>query len=134
MQYPATAGAGDASVGTINGLRDQDYHNGVAPQALLALRFIYQDRVSVDVTGGEYFVSDVAADRNGRGGHDNIARADVSFSWRIFGHHALSVRYQKTQRNAEYPVLGDRSQSRSTVGIFYTLLGREGFSAADWRK
>jgi hypothetical protein len=121
-------------VGTINGLRDQDYHNGVAPQALLAMRFIYGDRVSLEITGREYFVSGVAADRTGRGGHDNIARADASLSWRVFKQHAISVRYQRSQRNAEYPVIGDRSQSRSTIGIFYTLLGREGFAASDWRQ
>jgi hypothetical protein len=134
MQYTATLGAGYASVGTINGIRDQDYHNGVAPQALVALRFIFQDRASLEVTGREYFVSGVAADRSGRGGHDNIARADVSLSWRMYKQHALAVRYQLSRRDATYPVIGERSQSRSTVGIFYTLLGREGFSAHDWRQ
>jgi hypothetical protein len=38
-------GAGYASVGTINGIRDQDYHFGVAPQALLALRLIFGDKL-----------------------------------------------------------------------------------------
>jgi hypothetical protein len=98
------------------------------------VRLIYADRASLEVTGREYFVSGVAADRAGRGGHDNIARADVSLSWRIHKQHAVSVRFQHSQRNAEYPVIGDRSQSRNTVGIFYTLLGREGFSASDCRK
>jgi hypothetical protein len=134
MQYTATVGAGYASVGTINGLHDQDYHYGIAPQALLAFRFIFADRASLDITGREYFVSSVASDRAGRPGHDNIARADVSLSWRLYKQHAIAVRYQKSQRNASYPDLGDRSQSRSTVGIFYTLLGREGFSASDWRQ
>jgi hypothetical protein len=134
MQYTATLGAGYASVGTINGLRDQDYHNGIAPQALLAMRLIYADRAALEITGREYFVSSVAADRTGRGGHDNIARADVSFSWRVYKQHAVSIRYQRSRRDATYPVIGDRSQDRTTVGIFYTLLGREGFSAADWRK
>ena len=30
-------------------------------------------------------------------------------------------------------ILGDRSQLRGTVGIFYTLLGRERFGAVDWQ-
>jgi hypothetical protein len=134
MQYTAMLGAGYASVGTINGLRDQDYHNGIAPQALLALRFIFADQASLDITGREYFVSSVAASRAGREGHDSIARADVSFTWRVHKQHAVAVRYQATRRDATYPDLGDRSQSRSTIGIFYTLLGREGFSASDWRQ
>jgi hypothetical protein len=133
MQYTALLGAGYASVGTINGTRDNDYHYGVAPQALLAMRFIFADRASLDITGREYFVSRVAADQAGREGHDNIARADAAITWRVHKQHAVAIRYQWSQRDASYPDLGDRTQSRSTVGIFYTLLGREGFSAQDWR-
>ena len=110
-------------------MQDRDYHYGIAPQALLALRFIYADRVSLDVTGREYFVSGVAADRAGRGGHDNIARADISLSFRVHKQHAIALKYLWSRRDASYPDLGDRSQTRGTLGIFYTFLGREGFSA-----
>jgi hypothetical protein len=134
LQGTVTAGAGYAGVGTINGTRDQDYHYGVAPQILAALRLIMSDRVSLDATVRDYFVSNVAEDRAGRGGHDNIARADVSLSWRVHKQHAIAVKYLWSHRSAEYPVIGDRSQTRATIGIFYSLLGREGFSAHDWRE
>jgi hypothetical protein len=135
MQYTALAGVGYAGVGTLRPQREErDYHYGVAPQALLALRLIFGDRVAFDVTGREYFVSNVAAQEGGRGGHDNIARADVSLSWRFYKQHAVAIKYLWNRRDAQYSDLGDRSQTRATIGIFYSLLGREGFSAADWRQ
>ena len=133
VQGTALVGAGYATVGTINGIRDQDYHSGVAPQALLALRAIFSDRASLDLTAREYFVSDVAADRSGRGGHDNIFRGDASFTVRIHKQHALAVRYVWSRRDATYPVIGERTQSRGSIGIFYTLLGQDRFGSQNWQ-
>lgn len=123
-------GVGYAAVGTINGNDDRDYHYGVAPQALLALRLIFGDQASLDFTGREYFVSDVD---DIRGGHDNIVRADIGFTYRVHEKHAISFKYQWNHRDASYPDLGDRSQTTGTVGIFYTYLGHDGFGAVDWR-
>ena len=134
VQGTGLLGAGYAGVGTINGTRDQDYHYGIAPQALLALRLIFGDKASLDVTGREYFVSRVAADSAGRGGHDNIARAETSFTWRIYKQHAVAIKYLWSRRDATYPVLGDRTQTRGTIGVFYTLLGHDRFGAYDWRQ
>jgi hypothetical protein len=132
LQGTGLVGAGYASVGTINGARDRDYHYGVAPQALLALRLIFGDRASLDVTAREYFVSGVASDQAGRDGHDNILRGDASLTVRIHKQHAVSLRYIWSRRDAEYPDLGDRTQSRGTIGIFYTLLGQERFGSQSW--
>jgi hypothetical protein len=79
-------------------------------------------------------VSDVAADRNGRGGHDNIARGGSLLTVRVHKQHAVAVRYLWSRRDATYPVIGDRSQTRGTLGIFYTLLGHDRFGAYDWRE
>ena len=132
LQGSALTGLGYASVSTINGTRDNDYHNGVAPQALLALRMIFGDRASIDLSAREYFVSDIADDSAGRGGHDNIVRADAALTVRIHKQHAVSIRYLASRRDASYPVIGDRSQTRGTLGIFYTLLGHDRFGAMDW--
>jgi hypothetical protein len=134
LQGTGLVGGGYASVGTINGNRDQDYHYGLAPQALLALRLIFGDKASLDVTAREYFVSRVAADTAGRGGHDNIVRAETALTWRIYKQHAIAVKYLWNRRDASYPVLGDRSQTRASIGIFYTLLGHDRFGAYDWRQ
>ncbi|MBX3667337.1 MAG: hypothetical protein KF778_02960 [Rhodocyclaceae bacterium] len=133
VQGTALFGAGYTAVGTINGAHERDYHYGVAPQALLALRVIFGDRAALDLTARDYFVSRVAADREGRGGHDNIIRGDLAFTLRVHKQHAVTLKYQLSRRDASYPDLGDRTQTRGTLGIFYTLLGQDRFGAFSWR-
>jgi hypothetical protein len=130
LQGTGLAGVGYAAVGTTHGSNEGDYHYGVTPQALLALRLIYGDKASLDLTAREYFVTDAGGNI---AGHDNIVRTDAAFTWRIHGQHAVSFRYLWNRRDASYPVLGDRTQSRATFGIYYALLGSEHFGAVDWR-
>ena len=35
--------------------------------------------------------------------------------------------------DATFPDLGNASQTRGTIGIFYTYLGHDRFGAVDWR-
>jgi hypothetical protein len=132
LQGTGLLGVGYAAVGAVNSTDTHDNHYGVAPQALLALRLIYSDKASIDISAREYFVSNVGS--AGQGGHDNIARADISFTWRIYHQHAISFKYLITRRDAVFPDLGDRTQTRATVGVFYTLLGHDRFGAVDWRR
>ncbi len=132
LQGTVLGGAGYAAVGTTRSSSERDYNYGVAPQALAALRLILGERASVDLTGREYFVSRVAAAT--RGGHDNIVRR------RCCVHAAaLSPACDRAsnifanRRDAFYPDVGDSSQSRGTVGVFYTYLGHDRFGAVDWR-
>ena len=131
LQGTALLGAGYAAVGTTRSTSENDYHYGVAPQALLALRVILGDTASLDVTGREYFVSRVGAPA--RGGHDNIARLDAWFTVRVHQRHGIAIRYLLNRRDAFYPDFGESSQTRGTIGIFYTFLGHERFGAVDWR-
>ena len=131
VQGTALMGVGYAAVGTTRSTLENDYHYGLAPQALVALRFIFGERASIDLTGREYFVSRVAAEA--RGGHDNIARLDASFTVRVYQRHGIALRYLLNRRDAFYPDVGDSSQTRGTIGIFYTFLGHERFGAVDWR-
>lgn len=132
VQGTGLLGVGYAAVGTTRGdATDREYHYGVAPQALFAMRLIYADSASLDLTAREYFVSNVgAADR---GGHDNIFRVDASFTQRISRRHAITIKYLGNRRDATYPDLGSRTQSRGTIGIFYTFMGQDGFGKVDWR-
>jgi hypothetical protein len=131
VQGSALAGVGYATVSTIRGVaNERDNRYGFAPQALLALRLIFGDRAALDLTGREYYVSDVGA---ARGGHDNVVRTDATLTWRIHRHHAVAIKYQYSHRDAQSSDLGDRSQSRGTLGIFYTILGRDRFGMGDWR-
>jgi hypothetical protein len=131
VQGTAMAGLGYAAVGTVNGIGERDYHYGVAPQALLSLRVIFGDRSSLDITARDYFVSRIGG--AGLGGHDNIARADIAYTWRIQKQHAVTVKYLWNRRDATFSDLSNRSQTRGTVGIFYTLLGHEHFGRVDWK-
>jgi len=131
LQGTALAGAGYTAVGTTRSTTDSDYHYGLAPQGLLAARLIYKDRAAIDITAREYFVTNVGA--AARGGHENIARMDAAFTWRVHGQHGVSVKYLGNYRDAFYPIAGDSSQRRTTIGIFYTFLGSERFGAVKWK-
>ncbi|OGA15560.1 MAG: hypothetical protein A3H32_07275 [Betaproteobacteria bacterium RIFCSPLOWO2_02_FULL_63_19] len=130
VQGTALAGMGYAAVSTLHGAGEGDYHYGVTPQALLALRLIFGNKASLDVTGREYFVTGAGGVTPG---HDNIVRIDLAFTWRVQGPHAISIRYLGNRRDASYTTLGDRAQIRETVGIFYTFLGHDRFGAVEWR-
>ncbi|HEX5127353.1 MAG TPA: DUF3943 domain-containing protein [Rhodocyclaceae bacterium] len=132
LQGTALAGVGYAAVGTTRGVvTENDYHYGVAPQALVSTRMIFGDAASLDLSAREYFVSNVAASSNG--GHDNIVRVDATLMVRVYRQHAIALKYLMSRRDAFFPDLGTRNQSRATVGIFYTLLGHDRFGAVDWR-
>jgi hypothetical protein len=130
LQGTALLGAGYAAVGTTRSTADSDYHYGVAPEGLLALRLILGERAALDVTAREYFVSNVGS--AARGGHDNIVRVDAALTFRVYKRHGVSVRYLLNRRDAFYPNAGDSSQTRGTVGLFYTYLGHNRFGYVDW--
>jgi hypothetical protein len=44
------------------------------------------------------------------------------------------VRYQLSRRDSHFGILGKGNQSRGTIGIFYTLLGRDRFGTGDWKR
>jgi hypothetical protein len=133
LQGSALAGVGYAGVGTLHSTEDLAYHYGMTPQALLALRLILGDRASLDVTARDFFVSQVAGAGTGAGGHDNIARADFSFTVRVHREHAIAVKYLWSRRDATFLSLSDLSQTRGTLGIYYAYLGNDRFGAVDWR-
>ena len=68
-----------------------------------------------------------------RGGHDNIVRLDASLTVPVYGRHAFAIKYLGNRRDAFYPDVGDSSQTRATIGLFYTYLGHDRFGAVDWR-
>ena len=131
LQGSALVGVGYAAVGTTRGrIDDRDYNYGVAPQALLALRLTHGDRLALDLTAREYFVSNVASGTSG--GHDNIVRGDLALTWRVAGPHALTLKVLGNRRDARFDGSGSR-QRQVAAGVFYTLLGQDRFGAVDWR-
>jgi hypothetical protein len=99
----------------------------VAPQALISTRVILGDRASFDVTAREYYANRAAT------GYDNIVRLDASFSVRVRKQNAITVKYLLNRRDASFPGQSSSTQSRETIGIFYTFMGHSRFGAVDWK-
>lgn len=131
LQGSLLGGIGYAGVSTLHGSSATDYHYGTTPQALLNLRLIFGNRSSLELNVRDFFVSRVAG--AGTGGHDNIARADLTFTLRLLREHGVAIKYLWSRRDATFPSLSDLAQSRATVGVYYAYLAREGLGAVDWR-
>jgi hypothetical protein len=132
-QGAAAGGVGYAAAQALNGsTTGRDYHYGIAPQAVLSTRLVAADRVSLDLSAREYFVSSIGGlDGNG---DDSITRAEASIGVRFYKRNAITVRYLLTQRDFEgAPGVPSRLR-RTSLGLFYTLLGPGHFGAVDWRR
>lgn len=108
----------------------RDYHFGVTPQALLALRLITGDRTMFDMAAREYYVSGLGSDD--AHGSETIFRGNFGISVRIVGGHAVGARFVESTRNAQYGQLPDKKLSEGTVTIAYSFLGGNHFSAVKW--
>ncbi|HSW12322.1 MAG TPA: DUF3943 domain-containing protein [Solimonas sp.] len=131
LQGTALLGAGYASGGVINGTGDRDYHRGLTPQGLLAFRVIVGDRLLLEATGRDYYITDRASEENG---FENIARGDVALTLRVWDLHGLTLRYVISHRDAHYDAIGDTQQTVNAVNLGYTYLGHKRFGAVDWRR
>lgn len=139
LQHTVLASVGYGSAGTINGVGLRDYHHGVTPQGLLALRLIFSDRLSFDVTGRDYFVSSVASGESGS--HETIQRADAQLTLRVFNLHGIALKYVVSRRDAHYEnpatcspcAASDTHQSVGAFSIGYAYLGQTRSGAVDWR-
>jgi len=131
LQGTALGGAGYGAAGSIRRTGDRDYHYGVTPQALLALRLILGDRVMIDLTGHEYYVSGVGSTEPH--GWENIARGNASFTLRIWGRHGVALQYVGSHRDARYPNIAYKDQSVGTFSLMYVFLGSSGLGAVEWR-
>jgi len=131
LQGSALGGIGYAAAGNVTQEGERDYHYGVAPQGLLALRLILGDRAMLDLTGRAYYLTGMGG--GDPGGIENIDRLNMGLTVRIYGRHALGVQYTASLRDAQYPDRADTHQTVGTVSLVYTLLGNPGFGAVEWR-
>jgi hypothetical protein len=131
LQGSVLGGVGYAAAGNVAQVGQRDYHYGVAPQGLLALRLIFGDRVMLDLTGRAYYLTGVGGDDPG--GMEGIERLNTGLTVRIYGRHALGLQYVASIRDAHYPDRPNSHQTIGTVGLVYTLLGDANFGAVEWR-
>jgi hypothetical protein len=132
LQGTALAGLGYAAASTASGpLTDaSEYHYGVAPRVALASRLTFGDNWSAEVSARRISLGRISRQSNGT---DDVTRIDTSLTWRIHERHAISVNYLWSHRSAQFPGVGGRAQTLGTVGIYYTLLSKQGLGAVEWR-
>ena len=131
LQGSVLGGVGYAAAGNVTQIGERDYHYGVAPQGLVGLRLILGDRAMLDLTGRAYYLTGMGG--NDPEGREAIDRLDMGVTVRIYGRHALGLKYIASVRDAEYPDRADSHQSLGTVSLVYTLLGSSRFGAVEWR-
>ena len=124
------AGLGYTAAGSIRSRDESDFNYGVAPQAIAAMRLIFRENAALDITLRENFITRVAGARDGA--RENIARVDATFTWRVRKQHGISIKYLGNRRDVRGGALDGGVQQRSTVGLFYTMLGHDRFGAAEW--
>jgi hypothetical protein len=127
VQSSGLVGTGYVAVLSLDHTDGRDYHYGVAPQALVNLRLIAGRRAALDVTAREYFVTAFGGLDTGQ--RDLIFVGDASFAIRVYRRHALGLTYQVAGRSSDFLALPDRTQARTTVGVYYTFVGSGGFGA-----
>lgn len=142
LQGTALTGVGYAGGGVIHGSGvtapsptgegQRNYHYGVAPESVLALRLIMGDRAALDATARGYYISKLGATEST--GSETIDRVDVALTLRVFSLHGITIRYSESHRDGRYAHQPDSQQRVSTVSIGYTLLGHARFGAVDWRR
>jgi len=141
LQGTTVLGVGYAGGGVIRGAGvtapgpqgdgQRNYHYGIAPESIIALRFILGDRVALDTTARGYYISRLAASEST--GSETIDRLDVALTFRVFDLHGVTIRYFESTRDGRYVGLPDSHQSVRTVSIGYTLLGHARLGAVEWR-
>ena len=131
LQGSALGGIGYAAAGNVTQVGERDYHFGVAPQGLIALRLIIGDRAMFDLTGRAYSLTGMGGEDPG--GREAIDRLNMGFTFRIYGRHAIGIQYIASIRDAHYPDRADSHQTAGTVSLVYTLLGNTRFGAVEWR-
>ncbi len=131
LQGTVLAGLGYAAASTSRWASDNpEYHYGMASRAALALRAISGDRAAIDLTARMVSLGSITRRSAGR---DEISRVDTAFTWRIRGPHAIGANLVWSHRSADFPGTAGRRQTLGVVGLYYTLLGQDGFGAVDWR-
>jgi len=131
LQGTVLGGVGYGSAGEARSGAERDYRAGLSAQGLLALRLIFGDAVSLDMTARQYHVTDTASDDDD--GQENILRADVSLTWRLYRLHGLTLKYVFSKRDASYDGLPDANQQVGALSVGYTYLGQTRSGAVDWR-
>jgi len=143
LQGSILGGVGFGAAGTTPSAEgDRDYHYGVAPQGLLALRLLFGHRAALEVVGRGYYVTgsgqfnSLSTSSNpvdSAGGSETIVRIKSAFNIRVYDRHGLGLQYVESMRDSQYGTQPSRHQRDGTVSLVYTFTGDSHFGAVEWR-
>ena len=125
LQGSALGGIGYGAAGNVPGSGDRDYHYGIAPQGLFALRLILGDRAMLSTTARGYFVSGLGS--SDAGGDETIGRLNMGLTVRIYGRHALGIQYLMSSLDSHNSGRGSSHQTEGVFSFGYTLLADTNF-------
>lgn len=132
LQGSLLGGVGFGAAGvTPEGDGARDYHYGVTPQGVLALRLLLSDRAVLETVARSYYVSGTGSDNSQ--GSERILRATANLNVRVIGRHGLGLQFVKSIRDAHYSSTPNTRQSDRTVSVVYTYTGLSNFGAVEWR-
>lgn len=143
LQGTLLGGVGFGAAGTTPGSEGfRDYHYGVAPQGLLALRLLFGNRASLELDARGYYVTgsgelnslSTSGNRvDSAGGSEKIVRVKAGFNVRVYGRHGLGLQYVESTRDSIYGGQPSRHQRDGTTSLVYTFGGSSHFGAVEWR-
>ena len=143
LQGSLLGGVGFGAAGTTPVAEgDRDYHYGVAPQGLLALRLLFGNRAALELDARGYYVTgsgqfnSLSTSSNpvdSAGGAEKIVRIKTGFNVRVYGRHGLGLQYVESIRDSQYGGQPSRHQRDGTVSLVYTFGGSSHFGAVEWR-
>lgn len=143
LQGSLLGGVGFGAAGTTPVAEgDRDYHFGIAPQGLLALRLLFGNRAALELDARGYYVTgsgqfnSLSTGSNpvdSAGGSEKIVRVKAGFNIRVYGRHGLGLQYVESLRNSQYGGQPSRQQRDGTASIVYTFAGSSHFGAVEWR-
>ena len=143
LQGTLLGGVGFGAAGTTPvATGDRDYHYGVAPELLLALRMLFGKRAALELDARGYYVTgsgqlnSLSTSSNpvdSAGGSEKIVRIKTGFNIRVYGRHGLGLQYIESIRDSQYGAQISKHQTDGTVSLVYTFLGDSHFGAVEWR-
>ncbi|WP_236027062.1 DUF3943 domain-containing protein [Geomonas diazotrophica] len=109
---------------------ERGYHYGATPQVLLAMKLLFGDRTMVDLTGRWYYVSSWGPDHDGS---ESVFRGHGGLTVRVYGRHAIGLRYSESIRDTNYANIASKHRSEGTISLVYTFVSDRYFGAVEWR-
>ncbi len=99
---------------------EDEYHYGISPQAIAAIRLIFWDVAMLDLSARDYYISGAGSSDSGH--TENILREQAALTFRIHERHAIGLQYDLSRRDVPNAVAANVHQTVQTTSIVYSYL------------